>query len=140
MAITAESIAARNSRPPLWKHKDTGQWCKKVRGKVFYFGCDEAAALIRWEAEKESILAKPKSAVEVKLDELAAQLEAAQSRVVAENQTTNQTTVGECCDHIVEAKRRQMKDGEFSARALRRWLATVSAAEDASSTSFETLA
>lgn len=41
---------------PLFLHA-TGQWAKKVRGRMVYFGKDKAAALARWEREKEDLLA-----------------------------------------------------------------------------------
>ena len=41
---------------PLTLHR-TGQWCKKVRGKLLYFGKDEEAALNRWLDEKDELLA-----------------------------------------------------------------------------------
>ncbi len=46
---------------PLWKHP-SGRWCKKVRGKAFYFGkvADDPegqAALERWLNDKDDLLA-----------------------------------------------------------------------------------
>jgi integrase len=47
---------------PLWKNPN-GQWCKKVKGKVWYFGTDLTAALERWNVEGPDILAgrKPRA-------------------------------------------------------------------------------
>lgn len=42
---------------PLSLHKATGQWCKRVRGKVHYFGTDKDAAAKRWYAERDAIYA-----------------------------------------------------------------------------------
>lgn len=40
---------------PFTLHK-TGQYCKKIRGKIFYFGKDLDAALAKWEQEKDDLL------------------------------------------------------------------------------------
>lgn len=40
---------------PLFLHQ-TGQWAKKVRGKLWYFGTDRDAALDRWLKEKDHLL------------------------------------------------------------------------------------
>jgi len=47
---------SRKSDSVLWRHPN-GQWCKKVRGRAFYFGTDYDAAVKRWLAEKDHILA-----------------------------------------------------------------------------------
>jgi hypothetical protein len=39
----------------LWLHKATGNWCKKHRGKFFYFGKDKEQALVRFRAEWEAM-------------------------------------------------------------------------------------
>lgn len=41
---------------PLFLHRN-GQWAKKVRGKLLYFGTDLDAALKRWATEKDDHLA-----------------------------------------------------------------------------------
>ncbi|XZE56136.1 tyrosine-type recombinase/integrase [Planctomycetaceae bacterium SH139] len=41
---------------PLSHHRN-GQWCKKVKGKLRYFGTDLDAALKRWAEEKDHLLA-----------------------------------------------------------------------------------
>ncbi len=41
---------------PLFLHR-TGQWAKKVRQKIHYFGTDKQKALERWLAEKDYLLA-----------------------------------------------------------------------------------
>ena len=41
---------------PLRLHA-TGQWCKKRRGKSYYFGVDRDAALKRFVAERPDFLA-----------------------------------------------------------------------------------
>ena len=47
---------------PLTLHR-TSQWCKKVRGKLLYFGKDEKAALNRWLDEKDELLERVLKAV-----------------------------------------------------------------------------
>ena len=44
---------------PLTAHHRTGQWCKKVRGKIYYFGKldDPDAALKKWVEQKDYLLA-----------------------------------------------------------------------------------
>jgi integrase len=47
---------------PLWKHKGTSRWCKKVRGRFCYFGDvvndpDGSAAYERWLDERDDLLA-----------------------------------------------------------------------------------
>jgi hypothetical protein len=39
----------------LCYHNGSGQYCKKVAGKRFYFGVDPDAALARWKAEETPI-------------------------------------------------------------------------------------
>src|SRR5689334_10795676 len=43
---------------PLFSHRN-GQWAKKVRGKIHFFGvwADPDAALNKWIAEKDDLLA-----------------------------------------------------------------------------------
>jgi hypothetical protein len=51
---------AKSSKPhpnfPLYLH-GSGQWAKRIKGKTYYFGKDAMAALDRWLAEKDGILA-----------------------------------------------------------------------------------
>lgn len=44
------------SQFPLFLHA-TGQWAKKVRGRMVYFGKDKAAALAKWLKEKDDLQA-----------------------------------------------------------------------------------
>lgn len=48
---------SKSSGFPLYLHKGSGQWAKKVRQKLHYFGKDKQAALERWLAEKDYLLA-----------------------------------------------------------------------------------
>jgi hypothetical protein len=59
---------------PLWLHP-RGLWCKKIRGKSYYFGRDKDEALKRYVAEKDDLEAgrKPRPRVEsMSLADLAA--------------------------------------------------------------------
>jgi len=53
MASTSEK---RPAGCPLFHHGN-GQWARKVRGRLRYFGTDLDAALKRWAAEKDHLLA-----------------------------------------------------------------------------------
>jgi len=41
---------------PLWLHS-TGQWCKKIRGRFYYFGTDRDAALAEYTRVKDDLRA-----------------------------------------------------------------------------------
>ncbi|HEV3143767.1 MAG TPA: tyrosine-type recombinase/integrase [Gemmataceae bacterium] len=58
MKKSSKSADSRKPYPdfPLTKHQ-TGQWCKKVRGRIHYFGRDDKAALEKWLKEKDYLLA-----------------------------------------------------------------------------------
>ena len=42
---------------PLFHHKGSGQWAKKVRGRMLYFGTDPIKARDRWLRERDDLLA-----------------------------------------------------------------------------------
>ena len=46
----------KDSRLPLWKHKASGQWCRKIAGKFYYFGADLESALEEWRRTKDYLL------------------------------------------------------------------------------------
>lgn len=37
-------------KPILWMHKGCGQWCKKIEGKLYYFGKDYSTAVERFRS------------------------------------------------------------------------------------------
>jgi hypothetical protein len=43
------------ARFPLFLHR-TGQWTKKVRGRMYYFGTDRDKALAKWVHDSEYLL------------------------------------------------------------------------------------
>src|SRR5688572_20392865 len=77
---------------PLWLHL-TGQWCKKHRGRNYYFGTDRAEALKRYAAEWDDIRAgrppRPRA---------------------------DAVTVADLVNHFLTAKRERVRLGELSGR------------------------
>jgi integrase len=75
---------------PIWQRKD-GRWCRKIKGRVHYFGTDKDKALEEWERTKADLLAgrKPRT----KSDGL---------------------TVGDLCNAFLNAKRQRVESGELS--------------------------
>lgn len=49
-------VSAKSNDFPLWQRKD-GRWCRKIRGRVHYFGTDQEAALDEWLRVKDYLLA-----------------------------------------------------------------------------------
>lgn len=70
-----QSKAKAKPRFPLWLHKHTGQWVKKVHGKCYYFGTDKDAALAEYLRVKDDLEAgrqsSPKADDVLTLKELA---------------------------------------------------------------------
>lgn len=50
-----KTIPARKPRFSLWQHAATGQWCKKIGGRKFYFGTDKDAALAEYLRVKDDL-------------------------------------------------------------------------------------
>jgi integrase len=84
---------------PLFLHK-TGQWAKKVRGRMLYFGKDLDAALERWADEKDALLAgrTPK--------------------------TRNGLTVADLANRFLTSKKTLLDSGELSPRTWKDYYAT----------------
>ena len=53
---STHSKSASKPKKPLTLHA-SGQWCKKILGKIHYFGRDYDKVLNRWLDEKDDLLA-----------------------------------------------------------------------------------
>ena len=77
---------------PLWLHQ-SGQWTKKVRGKMFYFGTDRDTARAEYVRVRDDLEA---------------------SR--APRPKTDGVTVAALCNEFPAAKRERVESGELSGR------------------------
>lgn len=82
---------------PLWQRKD-GRWCRKIKGRVHYFGTDRQAALDEWLRVKDYLLAGRTPPTEADADAL-----------------TLETLVNK----YLEAKQSSIETGEYSDRSFR---------------------
>ena len=61
MAQTKRSRRQKTAKPytdfPLTHHSDSGQWCKKIRGRIHYFGVDANHALQKYLDERDALQA-----------------------------------------------------------------------------------
>jgi integrase len=108
-----DSKATRASRKaqvtfPLWVHKGTGSWCKKVRGQFHYFGSVAAdpqgeKALAVWLAQKDDLQAgrKPRQTPQ------------------------GSVTVSELCRQFLEFKDQARDAGEIGARTYNEYFETA---------------
>jgi 2'-5' RNA ligase len=55
MVKTSAKRKTRSDKFPLTLHK-TGQFCKKIRGKIYYFGTDKKEALSRYLRQADYFL------------------------------------------------------------------------------------
>lgn len=105
---TTSSLAGKASKPredfPLFPHRN-GQWAKKVRGRLHYFGGvagdpSGQAALAQWLEAKDDLLAgrtpRPKS---------------------------DSLTVADLCNHFLTHKRTLAGSGELAERTFQRYFA-----------------
>ena len=95
-AQSAEKVGSgKKPKFPLWKHQ-SGQWCRKIRGRFFYFGTDQDQALARWMAQKDDLLAgrSPKPF------------------------DSNRPTVRDLCNHFLTHKQHQYELGEIAWRTF----------------------
>jgi integrase len=80
-------------RFPLWLHKGTGLWCKKIHGTFHYFGANKEAALKRYEREREDLEARR-----------------------SPRQDPTALTVADLLNDFLTAKRDRVDSGELSPR------------------------
>jgi integrase len=85
---------------PLFYHK-TGQWAKKVRGRMIYFGVDHDKALAKWLADRDYLLAGTTPPLH-----------------------RDGITVRELANRFLNAKKRLVETGELSARTWRDYYLT----------------
>jgi hypothetical protein len=81
---------------PLSYHKGSGQWCENVRGKVHYFGTGPNAALDKWLADKDYLLA-------------------GRERPTTRAATPGGVTVRELCNRFLHAFSQRVESGKRSA-------------------------
>lgn len=100
----AEQARQALSRVPLTAHP-TGYWCKKIRGKLYYFGPwdDPDGALAKYEEQKEALHAGKKP-----------------------REKSGEATVKIAANHFLEAKQALVDSGELSPRT---WAIYKEAAE-----------
>ena len=93
----------RRDKFPLWLHP-CGQWCKKVKGRFYYFGTDRDEALKRYVQEREDIQAgRPP------------------------RRRSEDTTVAELVDAFLTEKRNRVDAGDLSTRTWSDYFATCKA-------------
>jgi len=89
-------------RFPLWLHSGTGQWTKKIKGKMYYFGTDKDIALAEYLRVKDDLEAGRQSAP--KADEV--------------------LTLKELANVFLTHKKSQVEIGELTERSFRDYLST----------------
>src|SRR5688572_12394500 len=110
MADSSQSLKPHKDFP-LTANKHVKQWCKKVRGKVWYFGPlrDPDAALARWNAEQDEILAgttpKSRGAAGLTMGDLVNQFLTAKKRLIEAAELSMHTFNGyyKTCQRLIEA-------------------------------------
>src|SRR4051812_12171091 len=94
---------------PLFLHA-TGQWAKKVCGKMHYFGTEKADALTKWLSERDDLLAGRTP----RLHQVA----------------SNLLTVRDLANLFLDSKRKLMDGGELSPVSWRHYHMTFEALLD----------
>ena len=89
-------------RFPLWLHTGTGQWTKKIKGKMFYFGTDKDVALAEYLRVKDDLEAGRQSA----------------------RKAADELTLKELANVFLTHKRSAVEIGELTERSFRDYLKT----------------
>lgn len=92
--------AAADKDLPLWKRGD-GRWCRKIKGRVHYFGTDKEKALEEWASTKDDLLAGRTPRVK-----------------------TEGLVVGDLSERFLNAKRLLVESGELSPRTFGQYHST----------------
>jgi len=110
---------------PLWQRSD-GRWCRKIKGRVHYFGTDKDKALEEWARVKDDLLAGRTPRVK-----------------------TDGLLLGDLCERFLNAKRVRVQSGELSPLTFSDYLQTCNRlvaafgkhrrVDDLASDDFETL-
>jgi integrase len=85
---------------PIWQRSD-GRWCRKIKGRVHYFGTDKEKALEEWERTKCDLLAGRTPRVK-----------------------TDGLEIGDLCERFLNAKRALVESGELSPRTFGQYHST----------------
>src|SRR5262245_15286135 len=80
---------------PLFRHA-TGQWAKKIKGRLFYFGVDRDAALKKYFDQKDDLHAGRDP-----------------------RRQDDSLTIRDLCNEFLTAKKHQQDAGELSSRSFR---------------------
>jgi integrase len=105
MAKSTRAAARRKPRATLWLHSGSGQWAKKIRGKVYYFGTNFDEALRRYMRVRDD-------------------LEAGRPLRSWSTADIDGLTLIELCNHFAAHKKHQVAIGELSPRSLADYVAT----------------
>ena len=98
----------RQPRFPLWLHSGTGQWTKKIKGRMFYFGTNQDEALARYSAHLDEL----KNPSPAKAD-------------------PERATVKTLANVFLTHKKSAVEIGELTARSFRDYLKTCEGMADA---------
>jgi integrase len=114
---------------PLFYHQ-TGQWAKKVRGKLYYFGTDTTAAEEKWLREKDHLLAgkpRPTTPDGLTLRELVNQFLTRKKEHVDSRELSSRTWSGyyTSCESLLEALGKQIHVADLTPEDFAKYRARI---------------